>query len=251
MTTEPELQPTEPAVEPDGRMPLATRLAGGLRTRLLVSYVVLLLIATLASVIAARQVLLVRLDDRVEEDLQQEVEEFRALAANGVDPETGRPFAQNVNALFRTYRERNVPDDDEEPITVPRKGKAKRLGGDNTASFTFSDFIEGWRTLETVERGEIDTPAGEVRYVAVPVAGRGAESIGTFVVSIFMRDEQEQVDDAVQVIAIVGGAVLLLGSIVRVLDRRPGARADPRAPRCGALGVGNPDGPADPGRGQR
>ena len=29
-----------------------------------------------------------------------------------------------------------------------------------------------------------------------------------------MRDEQEQVDDAVQVIAIVGGAVLLLGSIV-------------------------------------
>ncbi len=214
MTTEPEPQPTEPAVEPDGRMPLATRLAGGLRTRLLVSYVVLLLIATLASVIAARQVLLVRLDDRVEEDLQQEVEEFRALAANGVDPETGRPFAQNVNALFRTYRERNVPDDDEELITVPRKGKAKRLGGDNTASFTFSDFIEGWRTLETVERGEIDTPAGEVRYVAVPVAGRGAESIGTFVVSIFMRDEQEQVDDAVQVIAIVGGAVLLLGSIV-------------------------------------
>jgi signal transduction histidine kinase len=195
-------------------MPLATRLAGGLRTRLLVSYVVLLLIATLASVIAARQVLLVRLDDRVEEDLQQEVEEFRALAANGVDPETGRPFAQNVNALFRTYRERNVPDDDEELITVPREGKAKRLGGDNTASFTFSDFIEGWRTLETVERGEIDTPAGEVRYVAVPVAGRGAESTGTFVVSIFMRDEQEQVDDAVQVIAIVGGAVLLLGSIV-------------------------------------
>ena len=171
MTTKPEPQPTEPAVEPDGRMPLATRLAGGLRTRLLVSYVVLLLIATLASVIAARQVLLVRLDDRVEEDLQQEVEEFRALAANGVDPETGRPFAQNVNALFRTYRERNVPDDDEELITVPRKGKAKRLGGDNTASFTFSDFIEGWRTLETVERGEIEHPGGRGAVRGRPRSG--------------------------------------------------------------------------------
>jgi two-component system, OmpR family, sensor kinase len=216
MTTEREPQPTEPAAELVSRTPLATRLAGGLRTRLLVSYIVLLLIATLASVIAARQVLLVRLDDRVEQDLEQEVEEFSELATVGVDPETGRPFERNVKALFRTYLERNVPDDDEELITVPRTGTPRRDGGDETERFTFSDFIEGWRTLETVERGEIDTPAGEVRYVAVPVEPRqaGDQPLGTFVVSIFMRDEQEQVDDAVQVIAIVGGAVLLLGSII-------------------------------------
>lgn len=216
MSAEPEPEPTEPAAEPERRLTLATRLSGGLRARLLLSYITLLAIAAFASVIAARQVLLVRLDDRVEEDLQQEVGEFRALAAEGVDPETGRPFAQNVNALFRTYRERNVPDDDEELITVPRNGKARRIGGDNTTAFTFSDFIEGWRTLETVERGEIDTPAGEVRYVAVPVSPpqAGGQSLGTFVVSIFMQDERDQVEDAVQVIAIVAGAVLLLGSIV-------------------------------------
>ena len=214
--TEKEPEAMAPAAEPAGRLPLTTRLAGGLRTRLLASYVILLVIASVASVIAARQILLVRLDDRVAEDLQQEVEEFRALAANGVDPETGRPFAQNVNALFRTYRERNVPDDDEELIMVPRRGEAKRLGGDNTAEFTFGDFIEGWRTLGSVERGEIDTPAGEVRYVAVPVGGREG-SLGTFVVSIFMADEQEQVNDAVRVIAIVSGAVLLLGSVVAFL----------------------------------
>jgi signal transduction histidine kinase len=217
--TDDQQQPdaTEPAVEPDGgRVPLTARLTGGLRTRLLASYVILLVIASLASVIAARQVLLVRLDDRVEEDLQQEVGEFRALAAEGVDPETQKRFAENVNRLFRLYRERNVPDDDEELITVPRRGKARRIGGDNTMSFTFSDFIEGWRTLDEVERGEIDTPAGEVRYVAVPVAPRqaGNDSLGTFVVSIFMEDEREQVEDAVQVIAIVSGSVLLLGSIV-------------------------------------
>ena len=205
-------EPTEPRPEPERRVALATRLTGGIRTRLLLSYIVLLAIAAFASVLAARQVLLVRLDDRVEDDLQQEVEEFRALAAEGVNPETGKPFADNVNALFRTYRERNVPDDDEELITVPRQGTPKRLGGDNTAEFTFGDFIQGWRTLETVERGELDTPAGEVRYVAVPVDGRGGK-IGTFVVSIFMEDEREQVEDAVRVIAIVAGVVLLLGSI--------------------------------------
>jgi len=205
-------EPIEPPPEPERRVALATRLAGGLRARLLVSYIVLLAIAAFASVVAARQVLLVRLDDRVEEDLQQEVEEFRALAAEGVDPESGKPFADNVNALFRTYRERNVPDDDEELITVPRKGTPRRLGGDNTEAFTFGDFIDGWRTLDTVERGEIDTPAGQVRYVAVPVDGTGGP-IGTFVVSIFMADEREQVEDAVRVIAVVAGGVLLLGSI--------------------------------------
>ncbi len=207
-----------PAAEPTRRPPLTARLTAGLRARLLASYVILLVIASVASVIAARQILLVRLDDRVGEDLQQEVEEFRALAEHGVDPETGRRFSRNVDALFRTYRERNVPDDDEELIMVPRRGEAERLGGDNTSEFTFGDFIEDWRSLGSVERGEIETPAGEVRYVAVPVnAPDGGPSLGTFVVSIFMADEQEQVEDAVSVIALVSGAVLLLGSIVAFL----------------------------------
>ena len=60
---------------------------------------ILLAIAAFASVFAVRQVLLVRLDDRVEEDLQQEVEEFRELAG-GIDPRTGEPFGDDVKAIF-------------------------------------------------------------------------------------------------------------------------------------------------------
>ena len=90
----------EPAAEPERRLTLATRLSGGLRARLLLSYIVLLAIAAFASVIAARQVLLVRLDDRVEEDLQQEVGEFRALAAEGRRPRDG--------AAVRAERQRAV-----------------------------------------------------------------------------------------------------------------------------------------------
>jgi signal transduction histidine kinase len=191
-----------------------TGLAGGLRARLLISYIVLLVIALAASVIAVRQVLLVRLDDRVEEDLQQEVGEFDALA-DGINPNTAKPWGDNVTALFRTYLERNVPDDDEELITVPRRGEAQRDGGDNTASYTFGEFVEGWRRLAIVERGEIETPGGTARYVAVPVeAPDGGPPLGTFVVSVFMEDEREQVDEAVQIVAMVAGAVLLLGSIV-------------------------------------
>ena len=114
MTTDP--------IEEEARRPLARRITGGVRTRILASYVILLAITAAASVVAVRQVLLVRLDDRVEEDLQQEVAEFRALADTGIDPETRKPFGDDVRAIFRTYLERNVPDDDEELITVPRRG---------------------------------------------------------------------------------------------------------------------------------
>ena len=189
------------------------RITGSLRSRLLLSYIVLLAIASFASVLAVRQVLLVRLDDRVSEDLQQEVEEFETLASEGVDPETGRPFGNDVKTLFDTYLERNVPDDDEELITVPRRGTPQRIGGDNTSDFTFSDFIAEWRGLERVDRGEVQSPAGDVRYVAVPVEGDGGKTLGTFVVAIFVADEREQVEEAVQIVALVSAAVLLLGSI--------------------------------------
>ena len=157
-------------VEPLPPRPLARRITGGVRTRILASYVILLAIAAFASVLAVRQVLLVRLDDRVEEDLQQEVEEFRELAG-GIDPRTGEPFGDDVKSIFRTYLERNVPDDDEELITVPRRGIPRRDPGDNTESYSFGDFVDRWRTLDEVERGEIDTPGGEARYVAIPVRG--------------------------------------------------------------------------------
>src|SRR5919106_6665247 len=204
--------PTEPEIEPERRPPLARRITGGVRARLLASYVILLAIAAFASVLAVRQVLLVRLDDRVEEDLQQEVEEFRALAG-GIDPETGRPFGDDVKAIFDTYLRRNVPDDDEELITVPRRGTPRRDPGDNTESYRFGDFIDRWRTLEEVERGEIDTPGGPARYVAIPVEGSSG-TLGTFAVAIFTADEREQVDEAIQSVAAVAAAVLLLGSVI-------------------------------------
>ena len=199
--------------DPERRPPLARRITGGVRTRILASYVILLAIAAFASVLAVRQVLLVRLDDRVEEDLQQEVEEFRTLVDKGIDPRTGKPFGDDVNAIFRTYLERNVPDDDEELITVPRQGTPRRDGGDNTERYSFGDFVDRWRTLKEVERGELDTPAGPARYVAIPVEGETG-TLGTFAVAIFTADEREQVDEAVQIVALVAAAVLLLGTVL-------------------------------------
>lgn len=191
------------------------RALGGVRARILFSYLALLVIAAAVSVFAVRQVLLVRLDARIQEDLQQEIQEFRALA-NGVDPATGEPFGRDVQAIFRVYLDRNVPDDDEELITVPREGKVVIDGGDNATGFTFGDFLARWRTLGEIERDQIDTPAGEARYVAVPVVA-GGETLGTFVVASFVADERAEVNEAVLVVTLVSAGVLLFGAVLAFL----------------------------------
>ena len=83
------------------------------------------------------------------------------------------------------YLERNVPGEGEQLITVPRRGSAPRRER-NTESFTFGDFVARWRTLDEIERGEIETPGGPA---ALPRhAGRGRErTLGTFVVAELHR----------------------------------------------------------------
>lgn len=211
----PEDEAGAPAPHAARRLSLARRIAGGVRARILVSYVILLLIAGLISVFAVRQVLLVRLDDRIQEDLQQEVEEFRLLAG-GVDPRTGEPFGDDVKAIFATYLDRNVPDDDEELIAVPRRGPPTIDRGENASGFRFAEFIADWKTLEEVERGDIATPAGQVRYVALPVEA-GGRTLGTFAVASFVADERREVNEAVRIVAIVAACVLVLGSVIAFL----------------------------------
>jgi signal transduction histidine kinase len=196
--------------------------------------VILLALAAFASVFAVRQVLLVRLDDRIQDSLNQEVQEFRQLAG-GLDPRTGDPFGDEVKRIFDVYFERNVPGEGEELITVPRRGEAQVLASDRATEFIFGDpYISEWRRLAEVERGEIETPAGTARYVAVPVKD-GQRTLGSFVVANFIEGEREEVDEAVGIVAAVAVAVLLLGSVAafsiagRVLaplrELRDGARS--------------------------
>ena len=189
----------------------------GVRGRIIATFVILLGLATLISIVAVRQILVVQLDNDVTDSLQQEVDEFRRLADEGVDPTTGRPFGTDVERLFRVFLARNVPSEGEELITIPRRGQTR---------FRFSEQAEGalsdeafaeqtsrWRRLRDVESGEIDSAVGEARYLAVPVI-KGGEFLGTFAVVNFIRSEREEVDDAVTVLAGVSLGVLAVASVV-------------------------------------
>jgi two-component system OmpR family sensor kinase len=198
-----------------------------LRLRVLAWFVVLLAAATLASVLVTRQVLLSRLDQRIHAELIQESDELRRLAADGVDPKTGKPFGSDVKRIFTVYLERNVPSRNEALITFV-DGKPF-LRSAQVVPFRLDqdpELVARWGAVRRSDRDRIQTPAGRVEFLAVPLQA-GGRSSGVFVAAIFRDRQQTEADAAVRAATAVGLAVLLLGSLLAW--RLAGKVADPVA----------------------
>ena len=196
--------------EPKRHPAALRRITGDVRVRILASYVLLLAVAAVASVLVVRQVLLVRLEDRIEEDLAQEVQEFRNLAG-GVDPASGRPFGSDADRIFSVYLDRNVPGEGEQLLTIPRRGQPQYKATERANLLPEPSLVSRWRDLRRTERGEIETVAGEARYIALPLLDDN-RNVGTFVVAHFTEGEREEVDEAVRIVALVAAGILVLGT---------------------------------------
>jgi signal transduction histidine kinase len=191
--------------------------------RVLAAFVGLLALASVASVLVTRHVLLIRLDQRIDAELVQESDELRRLAA-GNDPETGARFGAGVKRIFQVYLQRNVPSRNEALITFldgsPYLRSAQvvpyRLDRDPA-------LVARWGSVPGPDRGQVQTPAGPVEYLAVPLQ-RGGSTTGVFVAAIFRDREQASTDAAVRAAGAVGLAVMLLGSLLawRLADRIAG-----------------------------
>ncbi len=110
--------------------------------------------------LAIRQLLAVRTTDRVDNALTQEIEELRALASEGSNPATGRPFGSDLAGIFRLYFQRNVPGEGESVITF--------LGG---RPFTVESGALELDLVVALRRADGDLPPA---VVAVPGDGHGA-----------------------------------------------------------------------------
>ncbi|HEX2045802.1 MAG TPA: histidine kinase dimerization/phospho-acceptor domain-containing protein, partial [Gaiellaceae bacterium] len=203
--------------------PLARRarlVPSSLRTRILVWFIGLLVLATVASVLVTREVLHLRIDEQIDHDLVQESLELRRLA-NGNDPETGRPFGGSAERIFEAYLQRNVASRNEALITFvdgrpflrSRQVVPYRLDTDPA-------LVERWATIREPDRGSVDTPAGRVEYLAVPLKA-GERTAGVFVAAIFRERALADSDAIVRAAGAVGLAILLLGSLLawRLADR--------------------------------
>ena len=181
----------------------------GFRARVLGFSAALLLAATVAGIAIQRAVLLERLDREVAAELEQERREIEVLAA-GRDPATGQPFAGNVRAIFDTFLRRNVPHEGEvyltfvdgEPYTTTRAPGGVRLDQE-------PELAARWSSLTRGDRARIETDAGPVDYLAVPLRSQGATA-GVFVVANFLEGERSEIDAGLRVEAAVSALVLLV-----------------------------------------
>jgi len=198
---------------PVGLVTRVRRAVTGIRARVVVGYVLLVAAALGATTLVVRQVLLNRLDAEIERELAQEVDELRLLVG-GRDPETGEPFGADTAAVFDTFLSRNVPLDREAFFTiVDGRPHAYSPLDVPVQLLDDADRVARWAALTEPLREDLDTAAGEARVVAMPLLRDGAAA-GTFVVAAFPDQDQREIDQALLVIARVGGIALVITTVL-------------------------------------
>ena len=202
------------AVTTEPGHPAPVRRLRSVRVRILASYVGLLTLATALSVVVAREVLVAQLDNRIEGELVQEAEELSALVEDGQDPETSEPFGDRVDRIFDVHLSRNIPSRNEALITfVDGRPYARTRTVVDYRLDQDEDLVELWGDLQATDRGSVETPAGRVEYLAVPL--RAGERVpGVFVTAIFRDRAQEQLTAPLLAVGGVGLVVLLVGSVL-------------------------------------
>lgn len=212
-TTEAVVPASTGAVEaPEAeRVRSRTRLGSGIRARILLAYIGLLAIATAASVLVARELLIAQLDARIDTELVQEADELRALAA-GVDPRTAQPFGARADRVFDVHLERNIPAPQEALLTFI-DGKPYKRSRTVVEYRLHEDpvLVERWGQLRSTDRGSYQTPVGRLDYLAVPLQMNG-QTRGVFVAAIFRDLAEKGLRAPLIAVGGVGSAVLLVGS---------------------------------------
>ena len=200
------------------------RLRRSTRARILLAFVLVLTFAGAVTTVLLRQVLLARADVRVAANLEQEVEEFRILVAEGRDPTTGKPFGADVPAIFDVFLARNVPGAGEAVLTF-LEGRPYRPGAGGRAPPAIRDRVtELAASVPQSVRGELRVGDAHVRYLAVPVRVQGRRR-GAFAVVGDLREAEQEAAAAGRVAAYSSAVALLfaglLGLVVTGRTLRP------------------------------
>ncbi|MGB3518441.1 MAG: ATP-binding protein [Elainellaceae cyanobacterium] len=194
-------------------MHLWQQFLGEARTRISISYVVLILFFTGVSIPVIYQLLFTRVQERIERSVNQEAEEFQRLV-KGQDPRTGEPFGKDAQAIFEVFLSRNIPEDDEFLLTLldgqlyaysPRQLPVSLQPG--------SDLIQAWAVAQEAVQGTVITIDGPIVYRLEPLI-IDQEWLGVFAVAHTTAREQGEVNQATLIIVQVMFAVLTLSVVL-------------------------------------
>jgi two-component system OmpR family sensor kinase len=184
--------------EGDASVRVRRPLFAGVRTRVLVSFLALLVLSTAASVFVLREVLMSRIGDQVERQLTADVEPLQSLG--------GRPLAETFSVFLR----RTPPPADGAFITfVDGEQVDVKLAGN--AEQPLVGAFAHLADIDEPTSGSVDTPLGEAQYVAVTATSE--DQRGVLVATELTDDERDQVESAVRIAIGVSLVVLLLASL--------------------------------------
>jgi two-component system, OmpR family, sensor kinase len=201
--------------EPGGRLwPLGLRTT---RSRLVASYLVLLVVAGVVATFALRELLVIRLDDQVGDDLRQETAEIQNLAQRGRDPQTAQPFT-SLARVYDVFLGRNPPGQDEALVAFV----GGRFHHENVQEFPLGDLpedaMERFRAFSRSGRsgeqltGTFETAKGEALFRAMIVRAQSASRTekGAFVVAILPTTERAEIRELLFYTAVITVLVVLI-----------------------------------------
>lgn len=191
-------------------MPVSTR------AQVVAVYFVLLVAAGVLIVLGVRQVLTIRLTNRINEDLRQEIVEVTGLVEDGRDPLTAEPF-RSLDRAFDVYLNRNVPNLEEAFVTFvggqPHGERLERFPGRAIPPSELDDFaaLSSATSGPQILDGTFDTVEGQARFRAARLA-LGDER-GVFVVVVLPRAAVGEIRELQTYGAAVTAGVVLLAAV--------------------------------------
>lgn len=184
-------------------------LLSGVRTRVLVSFLVLLVVSTAASLFVLREVLLSRISDRVTNELAAELEPLESLEQGR--PGNGGPWP-DLESLFDAFLSTNSP-----PPTgvfgtfVGEEPYRAVSSGDVATESRLPDAIAALESGSGASSGTVETEHGEAVWIGIPASVNSQG--GSVIAAALTTAERDQVEDAVRLAVGVSLVVLLLASL--------------------------------------
>lgn len=192
---------TEAAALTSAREPSRSR--AGLRSRVLLWFLGYVVLALVATVVVIRASLQRELQADIGRALSQEVSEFetatKRLSAEG--------RAADAQSLLLAYLDTNAVPEDEVIVAMVDGAPIARSAGSTFAV----DELRSVRDLATVgrsESGEMDTPLGPLRYVAVPVIVEPDDS-GVLFIGAYLGPRTSRMNATIG--RVIGAALGLFG----------------------------------------
>lgn len=200
------------------------------------SFLVLLVTAEVISILVLHQVGTARIEDQADRDLVVAVDDLRTRL-DSPSMAGGEPGNPSVTAVFDEYL-RARPGRENQAYLAFVDGQPYAASAGAPTMLAALPVAVSWGALTETASGEVPTPAGPMRWLAVPVLA-GDRVAGVVVAAEFLSREQDALTgtittvSAVTALVLVGACLLAWGAAGRALRPLHGLASTARSVSTG------------------